>query len=120
MYFKTELTPECQNLLPGTDTRYRPDQRFAPASFYHFYNIHSTLLRLYEEGKIEAAEQEKSRLEQKQREFRKRLEAEGKQWTPQYFKKTEDADSPHGTSWVYNRKYWDQRGKPESKIDLFS
>ena len=23
-----ELTPDCQDFLPGTDTRYRPDQRY--------------------------------------------------------------------------------------------
>ena len=48
-----ELTEEMKNVLPPTDSRFRPDQR------------------LLEQGDLEKAQQEKLRLEQKQREFLK-------------------------------------------------
>ncbi|CAG8452433.1 12538_t:CDS:2 [Ambispora gerdemannii] len=91
-----ELTPDIVDFLPSTDTRFRPDQR------------------LFEEGKVAEAEQEKSRLEQKQRDFRKHLEKIGQEWKPQWFKLVND-------EWVYNGGYFETRGKKafEKKIDLW-
>ncbi|KAJ3292857.1 hypothetical protein HK104_004958 [Borealophlyctis nickersoniae] len=93
-----ELTPDLEGLLPNTDTRYRPDQR------------------MYEEGRSEEAEQEKLRLEQKQREYRKQLELQGVTWTPQWFEQRPEGNE---TSWRYKGGYWESRGKFEHKIDLW-
>ncbi|KAI4141997.1 MAG: hypothetical protein LQ340_007470, partial [Diploschistes diacapsis] len=57
-----ELSERDRPWLPGTDTRLRPDQRAA------------------EEGDYEAAERLKGRLEERQRERRRRLEEEGREW----------------------------------------
>ncbi|CAJ0841986.1 621_t:CDS:10 [Entrophospora sp. SA101] len=71
-----EITPDISEYLPNTDTRLRPDQR------------------LFEDGAVDQAEGEKLRLEQKQREFRKELETQGKTWEPQWFELKDD-------EWVY-------------------
>nr|CAG8548579.1 1402_t:CDS:2 [Entrophospora candida] len=71
-----EITPDISEYLPNTDTRLRPDQR------------------LFENGSVDQAEGEKLRLEQKQREFRKELETQGKTWEPQWFELK-------GDEWVY-------------------
>ncbi|KAI8913573.1 Oxysterol-binding protein [Gorgonomyces haynaldii] len=97
-----ELLPQLTKLIPNTDTRYRPDQR------------------LYEEGNVNAAEQEKQRLEQKQREFRKLLEANGTRWTPEFFELQDDELSEGGKAWVYKGNYWNRRGQFEHKLDLYS
>ncbi|OAJ40675.1 hypothetical protein BDEG_24382 [Batrachochytrium dendrobatidis JEL423] len=97
-----EITPDIVNMLPSTDVRYRPDQR------------------MYEEGKAEQAEEEKLRLEQKQRETRKAMEASGKQWTPQWFELQPDEHSEGGRAWRYKGGYFEQRGKFPHTIDLFT
>ncbi|KAJ3274775.1 hypothetical protein HDV01_001978 [Terramyces sp. JEL0728] len=98
-----ELTPDLHSLIPNTDTRYRTDQR------------------LYEEGRIDEAEAEKLRLEQKQRDTRKQMESDDIQWIPQYFTIADSPDSEAGTLWKYKGNYWPLRGKfPADNIDLFS
>ncbi|MGH0168188.1 UNVERIFIED_CONTAM: hypothetical protein FKN15_006288 [Acipenser sinensis] len=62
-----ELNPELKLLLPPTDTRLRPDQRYL------------------EEGNVEAAETEKQRVEQLQRDRRKVLEENGLPYQPRFF-----------------------------------
>ncbi|RXM32666.1 Oxysterol-binding protein-related protein 7 [Acipenser ruthenus] len=62
-----ELSPELKLLLPPTDTRLRPDQRYL------------------EEGNVEAAETQKQRVEQLQRERRKVLEENGLPHQPRFF-----------------------------------
>ncbi|CAG8443415.1 11454_t:CDS:2 [Ambispora leptoticha] len=91
-----ELTPDIVDFLPITDTRFRPDQR------------------LFEEGKVEEAEREKLRVEQKQRDFRKHLEKIGQEWKPQWFKLVND-------EWVYTGGYFEAREKKmfEKKIELW-
>lgn len=91
-----ELTPDIVEYLPNTDTRFRPDQR------------------LFEEGKLEEAEAEKVRVEQKQRDFRKELESRGEVWTPQWFKLEND-------EWVYKGNYWETREEKQfvKKIELW-
>lgn len=59
-----ELTQEQTRVLPKTDTRFRPDQRFL------------------EEGQLELAEVEKIRLEEKQRAARKVMEDAGEKPKP--------------------------------------
>ena len=63
------LSPELKQIIAPTDTRLRGDQR------------------LYEQGDVDGADEEKVRLEVKQRKARKeREEAGGDHWTPNFFK----------------------------------
>ncbi|KAJ1567061.1 hypothetical protein HK405_007324 [Cladochytrium tenue] len=98
-----ELTPDLAGVLPPTDTRFRPDQR------------------LYEEGRADEAEHEKQRLEQKQRERRKKAEASGMVWLPQYFELRLDPGAAE-PRWHYKGGYWEMREKGafETALDLFS
>ncbi|KAI8147715.1 Oxysterol-binding protein-domain-containing protein [Fennellomyces sp. T-0311] len=95
-----EITAIEENKIPRTDTRFRPDQR------------------LYEQGRVDEADAEKLRIEQKQRERRKEFELRGVQWNPRWFKLREDkyADpslipSEDGVprSWQYGGDYWQAR-----------
>ncbi|XP_010133679.1 PREDICTED: oxysterol-binding protein-related protein 3 isoform X4 [Buceros rhinoceros silvestris] len=89
-----ELDLQTRSLLPSTDTRFRPDQRFL------------------EEGNIEAAEMQKQRIEQLQRERRKVLEENNLEHQPRFFRKSND------DSWVSNGTYMDLRKEPGfSKLD---
>uniref|UniRef100_A0A8C4H0P6 Oxysterol-binding protein n=1 Tax=Dicentrarchus labrax TaxID=13489 RepID=A0A8C4H0P6_DICLA len=72
-----ELDPSLKLLLPPTDTRLRVDQR------------------LLEEGNLEAAEEQKQRIEQLQRERRR----------PKYSDLLDD-------TWVSNNTYWELRKDP--------
>ncbi|KAJ3046129.1 Oxysterol-binding protein- protein 3 [Rhizophlyctis rosea] len=105
-----ELTPDLEGVLPNTDTRYRPDQRM-----YEEINLDITSVQ----GRADEAEQEKSRLEQKQREYRKQLETEGRAWTPQWFEFKPTAYGDDAESWQYKGGYFEHRGKFEKKIDLW-
>ncbi|KAH6585265.1 hypothetical protein BASA60_000628 [Batrachochytrium salamandrivorans] len=97
-----EMSSDVVGLLPNTDVRFRPDQR------------------LYEEGKAEKAELEKLRLEQKQRETRRLMEAEGLEWTPQWFEVRKDEHSEGGRAWRYKGDYFESRGQFDNPMDLFS
>ncbi|KFP29876.1 Oxysterol-binding protein-related protein 3, partial [Colius striatus] len=89
-----ELDLQTRSFLPATDTRFRPDQRFL------------------EEGNIEAAEMQKQRIEQLQRERRKVLEENNLEHQPRFFRKSND------DSWVSNGTYMDLRREPGfSKLD---
>ncbi|XP_036371812.1 oxysterol-binding protein-related protein 3a isoform X1 [Megalops cyprinoides] len=83
-----ELDPALKPLLPPTDTRFRLDQR------------------LLEEGNVEAAEVQKQRIEQLQRDRRRVLEENSMTHQPRFFKKCED------DAWVSNGTYWDLRRDP--------
>ncbi|XP_062393585.1 oxysterol-binding protein-related protein 3 [Sardina pilchardus] len=83
-----ELTPNMKPLLPPTDTRLRLDQR------------------LLEEGEVEAAEEQKQRIEQLQRERRHVLEENHLTHTPRFFQKSKD------DTWVSNGTYWELRRDP--------
>jgi len=92
-----EITELERGKIPKTDTRYRPDQR------------------MYEEGNVDEADVEKQRIEQRQRDYRKKLEAEGKQFEPQWFQMAEaeyednDEGESAGMTWKFNGKYWQAR-----------
>ncbi|XP_010575896.1 PREDICTED: oxysterol-binding protein-related protein 3 isoform X4 [Haliaeetus leucocephalus] len=89
-----ELDLQTRPLLPSTDTRFRPDQRFL------------------EEGDIEGAEMQKQRIEQLQRERRKVLEENNLEHQPRFFRKSND------DSWVSNGTYMNLRKEPGfSKLD---
>ncbi|XP_062255043.1 oxysterol-binding protein-related protein 3 isoform X5 [Platichthys flesus] len=80
-----ELDPSLKLLLPSTDTRLRVDQR------------------LLEEGKLEAAEEQKQRIEQLQRERRRVLEESSATHLPHFFRRSKD------DTWVSNNTYWELR-----------
>uniref|UniRef100_A0A3P9IJE2 Oxysterol-binding protein n=1 Tax=Oryzias latipes TaxID=8090 RepID=A0A3P9IJE2_ORYLA len=83
-----ELDPSLTPLLPPTDTRLRVDQR------------------LLEEGNLEAAEEQKQRIEQLQRDRRKVLEDNKEVHQPKFFSKSKD------DTWVSNYTYWELRKDP--------
>ncbi|XP_062955056.1 oxysterol-binding protein-related protein 3 isoform X7 [Cynocephalus volans] len=80
-----EMDPLSKSLLPPTDTRFRPDQRFL------------------EEGNLEEAEMQKQRIEQLQRERRRVLEENNMEHQPRFFRKSSD------DSWVSNGTYLERR-----------
>ncbi|XP_066571710.1 oxysterol-binding protein-related protein 3 isoform X1 [Amia ocellicauda] len=83
-----ELDAATKPLLPQTDTRFRIDQRFL------------------EEGNIEAAEEQKHRIEQLQRDRRRVLEENKLPHQPRFFRKSSDE------TWVTNGTYWELRRDP--------
>uniref|UniRef100_A0A8D3BZA5 Oxysterol-binding protein n=1 Tax=Scophthalmus maximus TaxID=52904 RepID=A0A8D3BZA5_SCOMX len=91
-----ELDSTQRPLLPPTDTRLRPDQR------------------LLEEGNPDAAEEQKQRIEQLQRERRKVLQDNSMTHQPRFFKYASKDDT-----WVSNNAYWEQRRDPGfGKVDF--
>lgn len=97
-----DITQELEEILPRTDSRLRPDQR------------------LFEEGQMERAEAEKTRLENKQREARK----EGREARARWFELSSDEFRNHdeGRTWTYAGGYWEAREKgqwPEDLPDIF-
>lgn len=80
-----EMDPLSKALLPPTDTRFRPDQRFL------------------EEGNLEQAEAQKQRIEQLQRERRRILEENSVEHKPRFFRKSSD------DAWVSNGTYLELR-----------
>jgi hypothetical protein len=78
------MPPEHFPGLPRTDSRFRPDQR------------------ALESGDLKLAVSEKHRVEEKQREARKRLEASGGEYRPMWFAK-------HDGEWIYSGGYWENR-----------
>ncbi|CDS00049.1 related to OSH3-Member of oxysterol-binding protein family [Sporisorium scitamineum] len=76
-----EITDDCKDILPPTDSRLRPDQR------------------AFEQGDVDKAEHLKQKLEEAQRSRRKKLESEGGGYTPKWFHKTDEApDWQYGAS----------------------
>nr|KAF6496847.1 oxysterol binding protein like 6 [Rousettus aegyptiacus] len=93
-----ELDPVLKDLLPPTDARFRPDQRFL------------------EEGNLEAAAAEKQRVEELQRSRRRYMEENNLEHIPKFFKKVIDANQRE--AWVSNDTYWELRRDPGfSKVD---
>lgn len=90
-----EITPLEKGRLAPTDCRLRPDQRLA------------------EEGKLDDAEEWKTKLEEAQRTRRRQLEERGEQHKPRWFVKV--ATGPDGDE-VWRLKggkdgYWEERAK---------
>lgn len=83
-----EITSDLADKLPPTDSRYRPD------------------VRALEEGKLDLAESEKTRVEELQRERRR----QGMNRSPKWFKQV-------GDEWEYVGGYWEQRAKGWKDID---
>ena len=82
-----------KQVIGPTDTRFRNDQRFL------------------EEGKVDEADEEKNRLEVKQRKGRKVREQSGEEWTPNFFRKVPHpyiADM-HIWEFISDNNYWNRR-----------
>ncbi|KAK7463810.1 Oxysterol-binding protein 3 [Stygiomarasmius scandens] len=77
-----EMSPDVVNKMPPTDSRLRPD------------------VRALEEGDLDTAESEKSRVEEMQRDRRRK----GKESQPRWFKQA-------GDEWIYAGGYWEARAK---------
>lgn len=79
--------------LPPTDSRLRPDQR-------HLEN-----------GELEQANNEKRRLEEKQRRRLKQMKKDGEEYQPRYFVREEHEEDTMGNnvSYRYIRGYWKDR-----------
>jgi hypothetical protein len=84
-----EFTDDLKDVLPPTDTRFRPDQR------------------CLEEGEIEKAEAEKQRIEEAQRQRRRILEANKEEHKPLWFSKNSETNE-----WESNDQYWTVRENP--------
>ncbi|XP_074835014.1 oxysterol-binding protein-related protein 7 isoform X2 [Carettochelys insculpta] len=87
-----EVTPELKRFLPSTDTRLRPDQRYL------------------EEGNVQAAESQKRRIEQLQRDRRRVMEENNICHQPRFFRRQMDPSGKE--SWVSNGTYWTLRAEP--------
>ncbi|KAK1165640.1 oxysterol-binding protein-related protein 6-like isoform X1 [Acipenser oxyrinchus oxyrinchus] len=87
-----ELCPTIKDLIPPTDARFRPDQRFL------------------EEGNVQAATDEKQRIEDLQRSRRRYIEENNIEYQPRFFKKVIDANQRE--KWVTNNIYWELRKVP--------
>ncbi|XP_062485735.1 oxysterol-binding protein-related protein 7 isoform X6 [Pezoporus occidentalis] len=87
-----ELTPELRRVLPSTDTRLRPDQRYL------------------EEGNVPAAETQKRQIEQLQRDRRRVMEENNITHQARFFRRLMDANGKE--SWVTNNTYWKLRLDP--------
>ncbi|KAG9128107.1 hypothetical protein FRC07_004723 [Ceratobasidium sp. 392] len=80
-----EITPDLEGVLPSTDSRLRPDQR------------------AMEEGRVDDADRLKIQVEEGQRERKRKRDAAGETWTPQWFE--QDANG----EWRYKGGYWEAR-----------
>uniref|UniRef100_A0A671EG85 Oxysterol-binding protein n=1 Tax=Rhinolophus ferrumequinum TaxID=59479 RepID=A0A671EG85_RHIFE len=87
-----ELTAELKRSLPSTDTRLRPDQRYL------------------EEGNVQAAEAQKRRIEQLQRDRRKVMEENNIVHQARFFRRQTDGSGKEW--WVTNNTYWRLRAEP--------
>nr|XP_048686305.1 oxysterol-binding protein-related protein 7 isoform X3 [Caretta caretta] len=87
-----ELTPELKHFLPSTDTRLRPDQRYL------------------EEGNVQAAESQKRRIEQLQRDRRRVMEENSISHQARFFRRQTDPGGKE--SWASNDTYWKLRTEP--------
>ncbi|XP_041940483.1 oxysterol-binding protein-related protein 6 isoform X10 [Alosa sapidissima] len=87
-----ELCPVMKDMLPPTDARFRPDQRFL------------------EEGNVEMAAAEKQRIEDLQRTRRKWNDENNTKYQPRFFKKVVDLSQRE--RWVSNNTYWELRKDP--------
>lgn len=90
-----ELTPDIENHLPRTDSRFRLD------------------VRKLEEGDLDAAANEKQRLEEKQREARSR-DKRFRDPSPDFL-----WFELRDKFWIYKGGYWENRCNPEKFPDLF-
>jgi len=87
----SEMPESLVAVLPPTDSRLRPDR-----------------MALYV-GDVKKAATEKHILEERQREDRRKREAQNKTWVPKYFKLSKDSDGDD--YWEYTGGYWEEKDK---------
>lgn len=87
-----DINDQLRPWLPPTDSRLRPDQR------------------AMEDGKYDLAATEKNRLEEKQRARRRKREADGEEFIPQWFTKAKCPVTGE-EYWQFGGKYWEERQK---------
>uniref|UniRef100_A0A914QGS7 Oxysterol-binding protein n=1 Tax=Panagrolaimus davidi TaxID=227884 RepID=A0A914QGS7_9BILA len=93
--FAIELN-ELEDGLPPTDSRLRPDQR------------------LMEDGKWSQANEVKQKLEESQRERRKKREEAGIEYEPLWFKRKDSSEMvDQNDVYTFNENYWEKREKQE-------
>lgn len=85
-----DLPKRLSSWLPRSDTRFRPDQR------------------AMEEGRYDAASNEKHRVEEKQRAKRREREARNEEYSPRWFEKKIHPLSGQ-EYWAYKGDYWEER-----------
>jgi hypothetical protein len=99
------IDDEMRVMLPPSDTRLRGDQR------------------LFEEGKVDEADEEKVRLEVKQRQTRKARADAGEEWVSAFFKHEDHRLIEGETMWHYKPEncYWKKRasGNWKGQPDLW-
>lgn len=96
-----ELTSELAKTLPRTDSRFRPD------------------VRKLEEGDLDAAANEKQRLEEKQREARAKDKRFKDPSTDFLLFKLSTVPGTKDQFWLYTGGYWENKCNPEKFPDLF-
>ncbi|XP_072939299.1 oxysterol-binding protein-related protein 1-like [Epargyreus clarus] len=95
-----ELERDMKSQLCPTDSRLRPD------------------VRLLEQGDIDAAATEKTRLEEKQRAARKMLKKSADPWQPRWFSQGTNPYTKQ-EDWLYNGGYWDRNYQHLKDVDIF-
>ncbi|XP_053611883.1 oxysterol-binding protein-related protein 1 isoform X2 [Plodia interpunctella] len=95
-----ELERDMKGQLCPTDSRLRPD------------------VRLLEQGDIDGAAAEKTRLEEKQRTARKHLKKTSDPWQPRWFSQGTNPYTKQ-EDWLYNGGYWDRNYQHLKDIDIF-
>ncbi|KAJ0182272.1 hypothetical protein K1T71_001641 [Dendrolimus kikuchii] len=95
-----ELEPDMKGQLCPTDSRLRPD------------------VRLLEQGDIDGAATEKTRLEEKQRTARKLLKKSAEGWQPRWFSQGTNPYTKQ-EDWLYNGGYWDRNYQHLKDVDIF-
>lgn len=95
-----ELEPGMKGQLCPTDSRLRPD------------------VKLLEQGDIDAAATEKTRLEEKQRAARKILKKSTEPWQPRWFSQGTNPYTKQ-EDWLYNGGYWDRNYQHLKDVDIF-
>lgn len=88
-----EITDDIRDWIPPTDSRFRPDQR------------------ALEDGDVDWADEEKSRVEQAQRERRQERERGSIEYRPKWFRPVSGKDG--SVEWEYTGGYWEARERKE-------
>jgi hypothetical protein len=84
-----QLNDGLAEILPPTDSRFRPD------------------IRKLEEGDLDSAASDKNRLEEKQREVRRIRRKKKENYEPLWFKKEQNARTKE-EDWLFTGQYWDR------------
>ena len=88
--------PEMAGIVAHTDSRFRNDMRF------------------FEEGKVDEADEEKIRLEVKQRKARKDRADANQEWKPMFFKEKPHRYYPDFTHYeMTSAEYWQRRERKD-------